>query len=668
MNYSISRKLENLKYELKRENKIENTDIKRFTESTCGLLYDMFKLESKLTEEYFLVNSLKKLKEENENYFNCYLNKFYSTCYANPNFSNEIFGKNLGKIFSFFYHRFKMIRQYCFEHNQDALYTIWVLFMDFYYYWLNHSKGTAKGLLENCKDSVCFLFSLEEKEGFYSNIIRSNFYSDILMKSNLYDLRYLFKYGKYISEEELALADFLNSYNPELLDKMAKKIVKDFLHGFISQNRDRKNRKSLEISYQAGQEQLVRRVVQEFLKINFRTYIYEVNSFENFLQCKYDHKFDEGLFINKDYIKMKFTFFKNSIVYNEKMLKDICGRVKIIQFGEAPLSPKSKKLAIKLNNFQQELIKAFQIKKMKIKNNYMSPSNISFCIVGFPNVAIGKNFKEIFDDFLKINLIESRKYEIYQQIIINALDLANYIYLKGKDGNKTELFIKMRKIENPEKQTNFMNCGGDLNIPHGEVFTTPILSGTKGLLHVKSIYLKGNKYIDLKLKFQDGIIKSFSCGNFSNPSKGRKYILDTLFYPEKTLSMGEFAIGTNTFAYKIAKRYRIIDKLPILLLEKMGPHIAIGDPCYAWNEESVVYNILDNKEIIAKDNERTMLRHKNPSEAYTNIHIDITIPYDEIALLQVLKPDREKLDIVKNGKYALKGVEELNKPFEYKEG
>jgi len=667
MNYSIIRKLENLKYELKKENKIENTDIKRFTESTCGLLYDMFKLESKLKDEYFLVNTFVELKKENNNYFSCYLGENYDNSYANPDYSTKIFGNTLGKMFSFFYFRFEMIRYYSFEHNKDVLYAILLLFMDFYYYWLNHSRGTAKGLLENCKDTIYFLLALEEKEGFYSNIIRSNFYKNILMKSNLLDLRYLFKYGKYISEEEIALADFLNSYNPELLDKMAKKIVKDFLHGFISQNRDRKKRKSVEISYQVGQEQLVKRVVQEFLKINFRTYIYEVNSFENFLQCKYDHKFDEGLFKNKDYMKMKFTFFKNSIVYNEKMLKDICGRVKIIQFGKLPLSPKSKESTIKLNNFQQELIKAFQIKKMKIKNNYISPSNTSYCMVGFPNVAIGKNFKEIFDDFLKINLMESRKYETYQQIIINALDLADYIYLKGKDGNKTELFIKMKKIENPEKQTNFMNCGGDLNIPHGEVFTTPILSGTKGILHVKSIYLKGNKYINLKLKFQDGIIKSFSCGDFSNPSEGRKYILNTLFYPEKTLPMGEFAIGTNTLAYRIAKKYSIIDKLPILLVEKMGPHIAIGDPCYAWNEENVVYNILNNKEIIAKDNERTILKHKKPSEAYTNIHIDITIPYDEIALLQVIKPDREKLDIIKNGKYALKGVEELNKPFEYKE-
>jgi len=363
MDCSIIRKLENLKYELKRENKIENTDIKRFTELTCGLLYDTFKLEPKLTEGYFLVNTFEELKKENNNYFGCYLGENYDNSYLNPEYSTKIFGNTLGKTFSFFYFRFKMIRYYSFEHNKDALYAILVLFMDFYYYWLNHSKGTAKALLKNCKDTIYFLLALEVKERFYGNIVRSYFYKNILMKSNLHDLRYLFKYGKYISKEEIALADFLNSYNPELLGEMAKKIVKDFLHGFISQNRDRKNRKSIEISYQVGQEQLAKRVVQEFLKINFRTYIYEVNSFENFLQCKYDHKFDEGLFINKNYMKMKFTFFKNSIVYNEKMLKDICGEVKIIQFGESPLSPKSKESAIKFNNFQQELIKAFQIKK-----------------------------------------------------------------------------------------------------------------------------------------------------------------------------------------------------------------------------------------------------------------------------------------------------------------
>ena len=42
----------------------------------------------------------------------------------------------------------------------------------------------------------------------------------------------------------------------------------------------------------------------------------------------------------------------------------------------------------------------------------------------------------------------------------------------------------------------------------------------------------------------------------------------------ETLPMGEFAIGTNTTAYEVALRYGILDKFPILIAEKMGPHFA----------------------------------------------------------------------------------------------
>ena len=37
--------------------------------------------------------------------------------------------------------------------------------------------------------------------------------------------------------------------------------------------------------------------------------------------------------------------------------------------------------------------------------------------------------------------------------------------------------------------------------------------------------------------------------------------------------MGEFAIGTNTTAYVMAKTYDILYQLPILIVEKMGPSI-----------------------------------------------------------------------------------------------
>ena len=56
----------------------------------------------------------------------------------------------------------------------------------------------------------------------------------------------------------------------------------------------------------------------------------------------------------------------------------------------------------------------------------------------------------------------------------------------------------MQRIENREQQTNFMNCGGDLNIPYGEVFTTPQLKGTNGLLH-SGYFFTGQKIPQFKI-------------------------------------------------------------------------------------------------------------------------------------------------------------------------
>jgi len=61
----------------------------------------------------------------------------------------------------------------------------------------------------------------------------------------------------------------------------------------------------------------------------------------------------------------------------------------------------------------------------------------------------------------------------------------------------------------------------------------------------------------------------------------------------------------------------------------MGPHFAVGDTCYSWSEENVLHNP-DGKEIVAKDNECSILRKTDVSKAYFNCHTDITIPYDEI--------------------------------------
>lgn len=123
-------------------------------------------------------------------------------------------------------------------------------------------------------------------------------------------------------------------------------------------------------------------------------------------------------------------------------------------------------------------------------------------------------------------------------------------------------------MNDPEKETLFENCVADVNIPVGEVFTSPCLEGTEGVLHVSRVYLEGLQFRDLKLTFKEGRITDYTCGNFESEEENRKYIYDNVLKNHDTLPLGEFAIGTNTTAYVAARKYGIEDKMPILIAEK----------------------------------------------------------------------------------------------------
>ena len=55
----------------------------------------------------------------------------------------------------------------------------------------------------------------------------------------------------------------------------------------------------------------------------------------------------------------------------------------------------------------------------------------------------------------------------------------------------TNLTVALCDLKDAQKETKFENCLADVNIPVGEVFTSPKLKGTNGLLHVTEVYLNG---------------------------------------------------------------------------------------------------------------------------------------------------------------------------------
>ncbi len=88
----------------------------------------------------------------------------------------------------------------------------------------------------------------------------------------------------------------------------------------------------------------------------------------------------------------------------------------------------------------------------------------------------------------------------------------------------------------------------------------------------------------------------------------------------------------------------------------------MGDTCYSWSEDTATFNP-DGKEITAKDNEVSILRKEDLSKAYFGCHTDITIPYDELGAIWVETRDGERISIIENGKFVLKGTEALNEAF-----
>ena len=173
---------------------------------------------------------------------------------------------------------------------------------------------------------------------------------------------------------------------------------------------------------------------------------------------------------------------------------------------------------------------------------------------------------------------------------------------------------------------------------------------------MEEICLKGIFYHDLRLTFKDGWVVDATC------KEGKEYVMNRLLYPYQQVTMGEFAIGSNTKAYSIAHRYQLGGRMPILIYEKMGPHIAIGDPCFARSEDAPIYNMYDHKEMVCRENEVTKDREKK-EDVYFENHVDITLPYHQVEYLRGIKKDGRKVAFIEKGRFVLPGTDGLNTGF-----
>ena len=175
---------------------------------------------------------------------------------------------------------------------------------------------------------------------------------------------------------------------------------------------------------------------------------------------------------------------------------------------------------------------------MQIADAYVPGMETSFTIIAFPLPEIGDNFEKIFEETIRINTLDYELYRDIQQCIIDALDQADHVMVYGMGENRTKLKVALRRLKNPAKETNFENCVADVNIPVGEVFTSPVLSGTEGTLFVGSVYIGDFQFKDLYMEFKDGRVADYGCANFEDEKEGRVLVKQIIMKNHDSLPMG----------------------------------------------------------------------------------------------------------------------------------
>lgn len=622
--------------------------------------------------------SMEELEAGNQRLYGELQAEAYEKSYANPQYAEKQLGDN-GKVLSFLYTELLSLHRYARESRCSELTIHMELLIEIYNLYEDQDafdiREVQKAIYYFYYDYCDVLVPDRTQEMYDARLDR---YVQLVEQADLSDLRYLYGYGEAISTNEIRTAQYMNQLSQEEIDRLAFVYTDGYREGFEIAGIDLSKKKYVNLHYAVGQERMIRAAIRQFRELGLEPIIFlpavsRLNQRQNRRngvvatpvnrQYDYDHRYDEGIYLDSALMERKLEVLEQSYETYREFMQGYAGPAVVETFGEAPFEPVEKPESIALTKKQQDLTVEYTAQAGRLVNRYINRETYSFTIIAYPSPEIGNEFEEIFRETTKINTLDKKLYRTIQEVMINELNQAEFVRVQGIGKNRTDMKVMMHIMEHPERETNFENCLADVNIPVGEVFTSPRLTGTEGCLNVSEVYLNDLKFVDLELHFKDGKITDYTCGNFDQEEANIRFVKENLLQNRETLPIGEFAIGTNTTAYVMANRYQIVYKLPILIVEKMGPHFAVGDTCYSYSEENRLFNP-DGKEIVAKDNECSILRKEDESKAYFHCHTDITIPYAEIGSIRSVHADGTEVEIMRNGRFVLPGTEELNRPLD----
>jgi aminopeptidase len=161
-------------------------------------------------------------------------------------------------------------------------------------------------------------------------------------------------------------------------------------------------------------------------------------------------------------------------------------------------------------------------------------NNTRWCVMRYPSPAFAMNAKmptnAFADYFYRACLLDYAELNERMKPLHELLAGAKELKLVG-DGTDISFSIEGQ---------SWIPCAGDLNIPDGEIFSSPLLTSVNGTISYAPTVYEGKPFEAIKLVVKDGTVVDFESSN----DKGLEEILST---DEGARRFGEFSFGTNPY-------------------------------------------------------------------------------------------------------------------------
>ena len=278
-----------------------------------------------------LSGSLEELQRENHALYEDILPKNYGESFANPDYASEILGAGYGQLLSFLYAEIRGDIVYAFEMRLENITILNEVFIEVYNLFVQAwQEGENAPRQQQIKDALYWyvsdyadlLLPWRIREGIDPAL---SFAADIIMNEDLKDLRYLYRFGEYVSDSELKLASFLNTLPQETIDSMADTYTEGYRKGFQVMGRDLGKKKTVIVEYQLGFERMIRKAVENFRAMGlepvfYRAAVESINRRPNGKrgyystsanrQYDYDHRYDSALYMGNAFKERKLSVLK----------------------------------------------------------------------------------------------------------------------------------------------------------------------------------------------------------------------------------------------------------------------------------------------------------------------------------------------------------------------